>query len=908
MAERGARQVNERFAWGARFLRPQREIDERLADLLRELEQNRGNLGEQFEQLRQSKHHFASVRDRFCELYELAPVGYLTLDGEGRIERANLAARSFFDAEARSLIGSSFPERLAADDVENFRYAFGQLTRTQGTHPSLSVTIANEVRLPIRVRLVLSRAGASVLVTLRDFGEARTRTLGLALNEREAELRAIWSAVADAIVVVDERRLIVACNPAAARLFQHRREQVLGTHIHRFMPAFPGGPTEQRVELELQTAEGQAVAVEVMVSALRAGSSPLVAVITDVSERRREQAERNEALLRFNEIAEHVADAFFVAEADTGESLYVSAAFEPIYDRPLVQHRAEPWPRLDWVHVEDRFAVTEAADAARDGIPFDLEYRIVWPSGEVRSVHERARLIEGGRIAGIVRDITRERALADELKKSQRLEAMGTLASGVAHDFNNLLMGVGGCVQLALRRLDPADPAASYLRRATDAILRGANLTKQILRIGDTRRLSDGQVVIDDVLFGARELVESLAGDAISIAIVGQAPEVRVVAEAGDIEQILVNLVTNARDAMPSGGEIVLATEIVESEDEEEVTLSVRDTGVGMSPAVKARVFEPFFTTKRVGKGTGLGLATVFALARRLGGGVGLESTEGAGTMVSVTLPIAKRSSHLPSPDSYVPRSGGETVLLVDDDPLVRLTVENHLAVLGYRALVASNAEEAIGICEDQTLTIDLMITDVMMPAMLGPELSRVIRERKKQFPVLFMSAHRRDDLIADGRLDADARLLNKPFDANALGEALAAALEDARRKPVGKQRRLLVIDDDADLTDALRELLELEHFEVKTANDAERALAVAREFRPEIVLCDVELGMGGSGYDFASALRRDATFAETSLIALTGHEPSECRADAREAGFARVLGKPIDIAKLRHVLANTDA
>jgi PAS domain S-box-containing protein len=740
---------------------------------------------------------------------------------------------------------------------------------------------------------------AHVLVTLHDVAEERS--LGLALEAREAQLRAVWDAAADAIVALDERRLITDCNAAAEQLFGLPREQLLRQHIGRLAPGFPTGPTERRVELVVRSMQRGAVPVEIAVRAIQGATGPLVAVIADVSERKREQAEHLLALERFSRIAEHLEDAFYVVTAATGRSLYVSPGFATIYGRPLVVHEAEPWPRLAWVHQDDRHRVNEAAEAARDGLPFDVEYRVVRPNGEVRVVHERASLLSDGmRITGIVRDVTHERQMAEELRQAQRLEAMGTLASGVAHDFNNLLMGVGGCVQLALRRLDPADPACAYLRRAADAIVRGANLTKQILRIGDTRRVSEGQVVLDDIMFGSRELVQSLVGDAIVLTMSGRASEVRVVAEAGDIEQIIINLASNARDAMPSGGELAILTEL----DAEQVTLSVRDTGVGMSPTVKARVFEPFFTTKRVGKGTGLGLATVFALARRLGGSVALESTEGVGTTVSVILPIAKPTSQLPPPESRPACSGGETVLMVDDDPLVRLTVENHLHALGYRALVASNAEEAIGICEDETLTIDLMITDVMMPGMLGSELSHAVRSRNKRFPVLYMSAHPREELVRDGRIQADAHLLAKPFDAAALGEALTTALEEARWIPVGSGRRTLVVDNDPDVAEGLKELLELEQFEVEIAHDAERALALAGEFKPEIVLCDVELGHGLNGYELARLLKRERALAGTYFVALTGHSVAECRKQARGAGFARVLGKPLDAAKLRSLLA----
>jgi len=284
---------------------------------------------------------------------------------------------------------------------------------------------------------------------------------------------------------------------------------------------------------------------------------------------------------------------------------------------------------------------------------------------------------------------------------------------------------------------------------------------------------------------------------------------------------------------------------------------------------------------------------------------VGLESSQRSGTTVSVALPIAKRTSQLPPPSSRAQRSGGETVLLVDDDPLVRLTVENYLEALGYRALSAADADEAIGFCEDPSLAIDLVISDIMMPGMLGGELSRELGRRNKGFGVIYMSAHPRDELVRDGHLETESVLLSKPFDANALEEAIATALEQKRRVPFGAGRRLLFIDDDSEIAQSVGELLELEQFEVRVACDAERALVLAREFRPQIVVCDVELGAGTSGYELGIALRRTPGLAETHFIALSGHNLADVRERALEAGFARVLGKPLDLETLRRALAD---
>jgi PAS domain S-box-containing protein len=750
----------------------------------------------------------------------------------------------------------------------------------------------------------LCRPSRSELAAMRDGyhapRDASQATPAGAPPVSVAEVLAIWDTLADAVVTLDANRCVRACNATALRLFRRPREAVLGASIARLIPGFPEQATPERVQLFAQTGESNpALPVEVAVTALEGSESQLVAMISDRSERYREDCERTEAVLRFNQMAEHLEEAFYVAGAG-GQSLYASPAFTRIFGRPLVALEGEPWPRLGWVHAEDRDAVASAAERLLTGGEFDVEYRVVHAAGETRLVHERAFLMPGEqRVTGIVRDVTEERRLADELKKAQRLEAMGTLASGVAHDFNNLLMGIGGCVQLALRRTDAGDPTHGYLERAADAILRGANLTKQILRIGDTRRVTEGQVEIDGAIFGARELIDSLLGDSIELLLDTAAAGVRVVAEAADIEQILLNLVSNARDAMPKGGTLTLSTEVAD----DMVTFAVTDTGVGMSASVKARVFEPFFTTKRSEKGTGLGLATVFALVRRLGGTVALESSEGQGTTVFVSLPVARRPSDVPTVCTVAAKSSGETVLVVDDDPLVRLTVENHLEALGYRALVASNAEEAISFVEDETLEIDLLVTDVMMPAMLGPDLVEELAQRNRALPTLYMSAHSREELVSQGRLEPDARLLPKPFDAGALGEALAAVFDDVRATASGVRRRTLLIDDDRDTTDVLRELLELEGHEVRAANTPDEAAALALAFEPDVVLCDLDLKADKTGYELTSELRRHARLRKTTFVALTGYSAQEVRDQARDSGFARVLAKPLDLPKLRRLL-----
>jgi PAS domain S-box-containing protein len=868
---------------------------DRMLELIHELEGHRAELSEQAQRCRQSRSELAATRDRYCEVYDDTPLGYLSLDRTGRVTRANRTALSLLGVERLELVGSRFDQLLVPQDAERLRVLVEDTLAGAGRQ-SLSVAFTHRISTRRRARVILVKTGGqTVHVSLREDQEP-----ALPPESLSAEVLAVWDTLTDAVVTLDAQHRVRACNSAAVRLFGRPREALIGTPIASFIPSLPRQATSERIELFARTSDRKTtIPVEVAVTELAGSEGRLVAVISDQSERRHGLAEQNEAVLRFNQMVEHLEDAFYVAAVD-GRSIYASPAFTTIFGRPLVALESEPWPRLGWVHPDDRDAVMDAAERLFHGDDFDMEYRVVHAGGETRLVHDRAFLMAGSqRITGIVRDVTEERRLAEELKKAQRLEAMGTLASGVAHDFNNLLMGIGGCVQLALRRTDAADPSHGYLTRAADAILRGANLTKQILRIGDTRRMTEGQVEIDNAICGARELIASLLGDSVELLLDTQAAGVRVVAEAADIEQILLNLVGNARDAMPKGGTLTLSTEVAD----DVVTFAVSDTGVGMSASVKARVFEPFFTTKRSDKGTGLGLATVFALVRRLGGTVALESSEGQGTTVFVGLPIARRASQIPIVASAATQSGGETVLVVDDDPLVRLTVENHLEALGYRALVASNAEEAIGFVEDENLDIDLLVTDVMMPGMLGPDLVEDLVQRGQALPTLYMSAHSRAELVNLNRLEPNARLLAKPFDASALGEALATVFDDARSVASGVRRRTLLVDDDRDTTDVLTELLELEGHEVRAANTPAEATTLALEFEPDVVLCDLDLKADKTGYELTRELRRDARLRKTTFVALTGYSAQEVRAQARNSGFARVLAKPLDLPKLRRLL-----
>jgi PAS domain S-box-containing protein len=873
--------------------------------LVHEFRVNEYELAHQRGQLQRVEQDLATARERIFELYELAPVAYVTVDASATVIAANLTASTLLGLERRHLVGCDLTSRLARPEAKRLLQFLEEL-RQSPARRSIGLELVNPARGAVCARVdalsVRGEAECRIELALNDLGDRRQAELNL--REYQSRWRAILDTVANGVVTVGAGGQVTACNAAAARLFGVEAEKLIGRPLTVFVPSFPRQSFPGKREYLGRRSDGTRFPLEVAANSMRGDPTnpQLVVVLGDISERKNKDNDLREALARFREIAEQIQDVFYVVDARSGQSLYASPAFDRVFGRPQALHAAVPWPRLEWIHADDREAVTEAAEGLLRGLPFDLTYRVLWPDRSVRFVHCNAFLVPGQpRITGIARDVTEEVLLQHELRQAQRLESIGTLASGVAHDFNNLLMGVGGCIQLALKTVDKRHPAEPHMRRAAESILRGAALTRQILRFSDKRGHAEGPVELDAIVESAHELIRRLLGEHISVRVVTEARAVQVLADAGEIEQVLMNLASNSRDAMPGGGTLTLSTHV----DGDFVALSVRDTGTGMSPEVRARVFEPFFTTKEVGKGTGLGLSTVFGVARRLNGSLALDSSEGNGTTVTLKLPIFHGALQL-VPDSQPPPSRGRTILIVDDDAMVRATVENYLETLGFRTLSVESVAEALMLLEMPPEPIHLAIVDVMMPSTLGTKLQKHLTAEGRTLPVIFMSGHAQDELIRTVGLEPSARLLAKPFEAIQLGAAIAEAFGEV---PLVKPRaRVLVVDDNREVGDVFQQLLELQHHEAAVAYDGEEAVRIASEFVPDIVLCDIELGAGMTGYDVARALRSDPRFQSTRLIAVTGLHSASSLAEALEAGFEQVLTKPLEVDAVSQLLLESDS
>jgi len=418
---------------------------------------------------------------------------------------------------------------------------------------------------------------------------------------------------------------------------------------------------------------------------------------------------------------------------------------------------------------------------AREGTPFDLELQIVTAKGRrvwVRAIGNAERDEAGTitRVQGAFQDINERRSLEDQFRQAQKMEAVGQLASGVAHDFNNLLSVIMGYTNLILDDLGPGEPLHTELDEVRKAGERATTLTRQLLAFSRRQMLQPKVLNIADVVRGMWTMLKHLLGEDVEVTLLSDPQIGRVHADPSQVEQIVMNLAVNARDAMPHGGKVTieLANAEIDGADAAAhhgmavgsyVMLAVSDSGTGMDAATRERVFEPFFTTKETGKGTGLGLSTVFGIVKQSQGHIWVYSELGRGTTFKIYLPRTDHALPKPTPASPSPikLDGTETILLVEDEEQVRVVTRTMLRRHGYTVLDAQNGGEAFLACEQHRQTIHLLLTDVVMPRMSGRELAERLLPMRPGMRVLFLSGFTEGTVMNQGVLDVGAAFLQKP-------------------------------------------------------------------------------------------------------------------------------------------------
>ena len=785
----------------------------------------------------------AAVRDvtdrvraeaKFRGLLEAAPDAIVGVDEHGRIALVNTQAERLFGYDRRELVGEPM-EILVPEAVRGrhppyrARYLAAPAPRPMGAGMELAARRKDGSEFPAEISLsaIDTEDGRLVSAAIRDVTERRRAA------EARNRLAAIVQSSHDAIMGKTPQGVITSWNPGAERLYGYTPDEIIGRDVTVLFP--PGqeavesllleqilcGERVEQYQTERLRKDGSVIAVSLSMSPIADAAGNIVGVSSvsrDVSERQRAEA-------KFRGLLEAAPDAIVGVTVD-GTITLVNAQAERLFGyarrelmgRPIEilvpenarlahpdrreQYFAHPRPR-------PMGAGMQLAARRKDGTEFPAEISLsaldtedgLVVSAAIRDVTDRLELqAERERLTAAAE---RER-LEAQLHQSQRLESLGQLAGGVAHDFNNLMAVILNYtafiaeeIAQAAQEGDPRwDAAARDIAQVLRAGERATELTHQLLAFGRREVVRPQVLNLNAVIVEVEQLLRRTLGEHIQLTAVLADDLQPVLADPGQLEQVLVNLAVNARDAMPDGGVLRIGTTNVTITDQSAgpglrpgpyAQLQVADNGTGMPTEVAERVFEPFFTTKPKGEGSGLGLATVYGIIAQAGGHAAIRSAPGAGAVFTALLPATDRTPAQPEPPPPAAqlRHGGERILVVEDESALREVIRRILARNGYDVLTAPDGPEALKVADHTGKPIDLLLTDVIMPHMLGKELATAVQQARPGIRVLYMSGYAQPVLASQGTLDPGVTLVEKPFSESDLLHRIRQVLDS---RPVTRE------------------------------------------------------------------------------------------------------------------------
>ena len=626
----------------------------------------------------------------------------------------------------------------------------------------------------------------------------------------EEQYRLLFEASPQPMWVVDRETLrYLAANDAAVSHYGYSRDEFLSMTIRDLRPAEDIAAVEKATERNrpgLQNMgiwrhlkkDGAVIHVDIATHALTfTGRSAWLVLAHDVTDRVRAEEALTRSELYFRSLIENAQDVIAVIDP-VGDILFASPAVERILGSPPEQFVGKN--AFEFIHPEDAAGVQAALRRAVDDpeLPQTVLFRFRHANGSWRTLDGIGKLLaaEGSPRAVVnLRDVTESRALEQQLRQAQKMEAIGRLAGGIAHDFNNILTAILGYGDLASSTLAPDSPLRANLEEIHHAAERAAGLTRQLLIFSRKQVLQPKILDLNAVVEGTERLLRRLIGEDVLLVTALTAGARPVRADPGQLEQVILNLAVNARDAMPRGGRLTIETANVGSDETwaeqhpgtppgRYVLLAVSDSGTGMDEATKSRIFEPFFTTKEAGKGTGLGLATVYGIVEQAGGRIEVDSEPGRGANFRIYLPSVEGVPvSASSGSSRRAVRGTETVLVVEDEDQVRRLITKTLRAFGHEVLEAAQPAEALRLCREHPKPIHLLLTDVVMPGMNGPDLAGQCRGLRADVKVIFMSGYTADAMPLQG-IDPGLHFLSKPFTPSDLARKVREVLDAPESRP----------------------------------------------------------------------------------------------------------------------------
>jgi len=646
----------------------------------------------------------------------------------------------------------------------------------------------------------------------------RARRAESEVQKAAREWQTTFDAISHSVCLLDTEGRIQRANEAMSVLLGRPLKEIVGSSYDELwagtVPPTEGWPFERtrltgrRESSELQVGDRWLLATTDPLLDESGAFCGAVRTVVDITERKQREQERERmvqqleaARARLEAVLNQMPAGVLLAEAPSGRLILANGLVEQIWRQPFqpgadfgqyCHHRCfHPDGRP---YEPDQYPIMRSMRTGE--IVIDEEIEILRGDGSRGTILASSAPIrdrDGNIVAGVVafQDISERKQLEQQLRQSQKMEAVGRLAGGVAHDFNNLLTIVAGYGQMLLDGLGPGDPIRRDLEAIMEAANRATTLTRQLLTFSRRQVVQPKILDLNRLVARMNRMLRRVIGEDVELKTALDAEVGRIKADPGQIEQVIMNLAVNARDAMPKGGKLVIETADIElGKESREVDLSpgpyvrllVSDTGKGMDPETQSHIFEPFFTTKGRGKGTGLGLSTVYGIIRQCGGDIAVLSEMGKGTTFRLYFPLVEEATR-PSGStghSRLLRKGTETILLVEDEADVRTLAREMLGRQGYKVLEAGSGEEALRVWERCRDSIDLLLTDVIMPQMSGHDLALQLRAVQPDLKVLYVSGYTGDVIARYGVLSTEAAFLPKPFTHDVLAQKVRQVLDNA--------------------------------------------------------------------------------------------------------------------------------